>query len=217
MSTKKRVTKPKEERRKEILAAARELFAEKGYEATAVSDIVAQVEVAQGTFYLYFPSKRAVALALLEETVNEVVTALVETTPRFSRQQFDPMSGIEQLVRKVFDIFARDQDVIKLTHLQMAGEGYHQDEARPILQEVVETVKQVLAAGMSQGFFDRSLDPLISATLIVGLLENAAHYCFLWGVPAETESFVSTTVRFVQKILSPTGQTGTPVGEAAPF
>ncbi len=203
MSTRKRVTKPREERRQEILAAARELFAEKGYDATAVSDIVARVGVAQGTFYLYFPSKRAVAIALLEEILKEITTAVLETTAQLSGQQFDSMSAIDKLVRKVFDISARYQDVIRLTHLQMAGESYQQKDAQPLFQEIVEPISRRLAAGMSEGIFDRNLNPSISAALIAGLLENAVHFCLLWGQPSDMEPFVATTVRFVQKILSP--------------
>lgn len=57
----------KEERRKEILAAAKRRFSEKGYHATTVSDIIAAAGIARGTFYLYFDSKRAIFEALLDQ------------------------------------------------------------------------------------------------------------------------------------------------------
>src|SRR5215472_17408382 len=52
----------KVDRRAALLQAAREVLAEKGYEATKVSDIVARAGAAQGTFYLYFPSKLSLVL-----------------------------------------------------------------------------------------------------------------------------------------------------------
>ena len=54
-----------------ILAAARGVFAELGYGATSVRDIVRRTDLASGTFYNYFPDKDAVFRALVEETGDE--------------------------------------------------------------------------------------------------------------------------------------------------
>jgi AcrR family transcriptional regulator len=53
-------------RRDQILDAARAVLAEHGYERTTVSQIAQRAEVAQGTFYLYFPSKESLPAALAE-------------------------------------------------------------------------------------------------------------------------------------------------------
>jgi AcrR family transcriptional regulator len=45
-------------RGEQILASARKLFAEKGYDHTTVSEIVQDIGIAQGTFYLYFGTKK---------------------------------------------------------------------------------------------------------------------------------------------------------------
>ena len=49
-----------------LVYAALAVFKKKGLEQTKVSDIVKQAGVAQGTFYLYFPSKLAVMPALAQ-------------------------------------------------------------------------------------------------------------------------------------------------------
>ncbi len=51
-----------------ILAAAFDVFAEQGYEATGVRDIIRRTDLASGTFYNYFPDKEAIFRALVEET-----------------------------------------------------------------------------------------------------------------------------------------------------
>jgi AcrR family transcriptional regulator len=43
------------------------VFAEKGYQRTKVSDVARRAGVAQGTFYLYFDSKKSLFLSLLDE------------------------------------------------------------------------------------------------------------------------------------------------------
>jgi AcrR family transcriptional regulator len=50
-----------------LLAAARAVFAKKGYDSATVSEIVGRAGVAQGTFYLYFPGKESLAGAFAEE------------------------------------------------------------------------------------------------------------------------------------------------------
>ena len=42
-----------------MLTAATRVFSSKGYASSSVSDIIKEAEVARGTFYLYFESKRA--------------------------------------------------------------------------------------------------------------------------------------------------------------
>jgi AcrR family transcriptional regulator len=57
--------------RSAILEAARAVFAELGYGAASVRDVVRRTDLATGTFYNYFPDKEALFRALLEETVAE--------------------------------------------------------------------------------------------------------------------------------------------------
>lgn len=58
--------------RASILAAAREVFAELGYDAAGVRDIVRRTDLASGTFYNYFPDKESAFRAVVEESAQEV-------------------------------------------------------------------------------------------------------------------------------------------------
>jgi AcrR family transcriptional regulator len=57
-------------RRGEILRAAGEAFAEKGFHATRIEDVALRAQVAQGTIYRFFTSKEELALSLLETGVT---------------------------------------------------------------------------------------------------------------------------------------------------
>jgi AcrR family transcriptional regulator len=61
-----RIVKEPEVRYAELLNASEKLFMEKGYEQTAVSDVVKSLGVAQGTFYYYFKSKEDALDAVIE-------------------------------------------------------------------------------------------------------------------------------------------------------
>jgi AcrR family transcriptional regulator len=58
-----------------ILAAARKVFAEKGFNAATVDQIADEAGVAKGTLYLYFPSKRDIYLAAFREGIEELAAA----------------------------------------------------------------------------------------------------------------------------------------------
>ncbi|MDA0799663.1 MAG: TetR/AcrR family transcriptional regulator [Chloroflexi bacterium] len=65
-----------EDRKEQILAAARAVFDEKGYDKATVSDIVRRAGVAQGTFYLYFESKRDAIIDLARQPMEQILTRM---------------------------------------------------------------------------------------------------------------------------------------------
>ncbi|MCA0043276.1 TetR/AcrR family transcriptional regulator [Celeribacter litoreus] len=70
----------KEARPDEILDAALSLFVEKSFAGTRVEDIARRAGVSKGAVYLYFPSKDAIAAALVDRAVggmaDEVIAAI---------------------------------------------------------------------------------------------------------------------------------------------
>jgi len=103
MGTRERRAREKEQRRQDILDAARKLFWASGYEGTTMPQIAQAAELAAGTLYLYFPSKQALYAELLIEgydlLVGRLEGAIHADTP--SRQQ------VEALI-DVFMAFARE-------------------------------------------------------------------------------------------------------------
>ncbi|MDR1189365.1 MAG: TetR/AcrR family transcriptional regulator [Bifidobacteriaceae bacterium] len=70
-----RVTKLVEDRRREFIAAARELFLANGFECTQMADVSARVGVASGLVYHYFRSKTDLLYAVMDElTENELAS-----------------------------------------------------------------------------------------------------------------------------------------------
>ena len=58
--------------RQKILDAARDLFTEKGYHATAIAEITARAGTAAGAFYIYFRSKRQLLIVLMTELLDRL-------------------------------------------------------------------------------------------------------------------------------------------------
>lgn len=69
----------KDARRTDVMQAAVRVFADKGYYAATVRDIVAAANVAVGTFYFYFPDKETLFVHLYEETADFLLQSLQQT------------------------------------------------------------------------------------------------------------------------------------------
>lgn len=67
----KKNSKKPEVRKQELIEIASRLFAEKGYEAVAVRDILEEVNGAPGMFYYYFKSKQDIYIAAMEQYISE--------------------------------------------------------------------------------------------------------------------------------------------------
>lgn len=75
MASNKRRDRERERHRREILAAALNLFSRKGFADTTMAEIAAQAEFAVGTLYRFFRDKEALYQALIAETVREFAQA----------------------------------------------------------------------------------------------------------------------------------------------
>ena len=67
MPVAERRQREKEARRQQILDAARDLFFNRGFEATTVEEIAARTELSKGAIYLHFPSKEEIYITLMHE------------------------------------------------------------------------------------------------------------------------------------------------------
>lgn len=67
---------PRLERRRQLLAAAREVFVSRGYHGAAMDDIADAAHVSKPVLYQHFPGKRELYLALLEEHLSELADRL---------------------------------------------------------------------------------------------------------------------------------------------
>ena len=62
----------KQERRRQILSAAKAVFSEAGYHGASIHAIIERAQIARGTFYLYFESKAAVFDSILDQAMAEL-------------------------------------------------------------------------------------------------------------------------------------------------
>jgi AcrR family transcriptional regulator len=93
-----------------ILTAGRQVFAELGYGATGVRDIVRETRLATGTFYNYFPDKESVFRAIVEESAAAIIVRVRE-----ARQRAQTLPEfVEWGFRAYFEFVSEDPDLLAL-------------------------------------------------------------------------------------------------------
>ncbi len=191
-----RETRAKNDRYVELLTVARAILAEKGFEATTVSEIVARAGVAQGTFYLYFSSKIALVAALNQEMNEQIVTAVHGATKQASTAREVVAFG----VTAAFQQLERYRDILSILHSQVAlTQTLEQRELHFGVYHhlVAELIRQRQAIGD----VDTSIHADISARLIAGLIDHAADECYLYDKETSSDVYIAEVIRFVQRAL----------------
>ena len=153
----------KAQNRAAILHAAREVFAELGYDAAGVRDVIRRTELASGTFYNYFPDKEAVFRAVLDESAQEVRRRL-----RAVRASADTLEAfVGDAYRAWFEFLVEDRLMFEL--MQRNAGPIRALFGDPILGAGVEELLDDLHAAIRRG----DLPPL-DADYIAGAMAGAA-------------------------------------------
>ena len=67
---------PRQDRRRQLLGAAQEVFVSQGYHAAAMDEIAERAGISKPVLYQHFPSKLELYLALLDESVDALTDAM---------------------------------------------------------------------------------------------------------------------------------------------
>ncbi len=92
MGVKERRTREKEQLRRQILSAARELFVNEGYESVSMRKIANKIEYSPTTIYLYFEDKAD----LLDSVCKETLLDLLNTLERLKEDTSDPVEALRK-------------------------------------------------------------------------------------------------------------------------
>lgn len=129
----------KADKRRRIRAAARELFAQRGYSSVTTQEVADLAEVGTGTLFRYAHSKGE----LLCMVANEDFTPMVESAPDTS----DPVEDLLVLCDPLIAALQRQPENVVAYHREtLFGEpGPHRSEALRILRELRGIIAAILA------------------------------------------------------------------------
>ncbi len=137
--TQRPLRKDAERNRQRILAAARELFAQRGL-AVTLNDIARHADVGVGTVYRRFPDKSQLIDGLFEQRISDMV-ALTET----ALQDPDPWHGLTVFLEQALELQAQDRAFKEL--VLAAPEGLERiarirERMLPLISELVSRARE---------------------------------------------------------------------------
>ena len=144
-----------------LLDAARRVLAAKGYHGTKIVDIARAASVGVGTFYLYYPTKEALFLELVEDTVARLKAEMDAVRSRVP----DP---IEQSRLRTLTFFRFAQENRELFRIVFGhGASFH-DVVRRCQEGFIRDLHENIAAGIEHGDLRRG-DAMIWAQAFIGM------------------------------------------------
>ncbi len=178
-----------EHRQKRLLRAAIEVFAAKGYHDTLVDDILIRADIARGTFYRYFDTKRDCYSQALDYFFGELMELI---------RPLDISELSAEQYRKLFENLSRmmlsnpgNRNFTRLILLEAPTLG---DDFRAKIDSFFDSLV-VLIAGYIQKAIDKGrvakLDPVVAAHCALGLSKEAL---LLWYRNDPGKPDIRTTV-----------------------
>lgn len=188
-----RISKSPEARKQEILDAAARLFAEKGYDETAVRDIVAAVGVAQGLFYYYFRSKEEVFFALAQQQAEWLIGEIADI---ISKEDASPLLRTREAIEAISSFFyekgAQWSSIPKLITPSLNQRFYQMtvDMLEPYLVDL-------LTQGQAQGQFHITSPLQTSRFILAGFVA-----VFTKEMPPTPDAVVGMVQVMIERILA---------------
>ena len=150
--------------RQRLIAAASRQFAHRSYSMVSLDDILAEAELTKGAMYFHFPSKQALALAIIDD-LNEMSRAAV--TELLARK----MSGLETLIDLVYLLAVQNtQNEVARAGVRLL-ETLDNTTALPttLWQSWIEFVTTLIQKAVTEGDVIDHHDPEDIAKMLVAL------------------------------------------------
>ncbi|MCU0302230.1 MAG: TetR/AcrR family transcriptional regulator [Candidatus Nanopelagicales bacterium] len=157
--------------RDRLVAAARDVFAERGFAGTRMSDLADAAGVAHGTVYTYFDTKEEVLLAVLAAVRQDLHAAMTMPTVH------DPVARIEGANRAYLDGYRSHAQLLRVAQEAAAGDGRFADVLRELRDTHVRRVAAAIRKLQAEGIAAPDVDAHTAAAALCGMVEGfAAHW-----------------------------------------
>jgi len=156
--------------RDRLVAAARTVFEERGFDATRMGDIAAAAGVSHGTVYTWFPTKEDVLHAVVDSITERMYDVL--STPDIT----DPIERISVANDRYLEVHGQTARL-----MQVVAQAAVVDESfRAVLTDLRRThadrVAKTIIKLQKDGVAPRGLDPRISAAALCAMVEGFAKH-----------------------------------------
>src|SRR5215472_10129893 len=137
-----------------LLQAALKSFADRGYAATSVQEIVDAARVSKPALYYYFKDKAGLFAALVDQAHDERYRLMEEAAQKGGTMA----QKLEEIATAIFEFSVRNRELMRLafaTAFTASGEAPGQDRCREKGKRTFEFIRSLIDAGQASGELDR--------------------------------------------------------------
>ncbi len=174
MGIQERKLREKEQRIREILRAAKDMFLSKGYIHTTMLDIAERSELSRRTVYLYFKSKDEISFAVMNDAFHKLRDKIKEA----SEQQGTAIERLGFMKQAYIDFFKLNYEDFYFTlyfdlKLNMRNISSHEAQTTfDYVLEIINTLVDVLKAGEKEGSIRSLQDLQLTAFTFVTIIHS---------------------------------------------
>jgi AcrR family transcriptional regulator len=168
----------------QILTAAREVFAKRGYHQTTIDDIVLSAGLARGTFYLYFEDKRAVFSDLIDRFAAKLTMAIDRIV---TDDPTRPVANqVQENIRAIIRTCLAERPMTKILFTGAVGVDPEFDrKITTFFDTVVQLLTESLRDGQALGIVADG-EPRVLAYLAIGAFKELLYQAVSLGLSEES-------------------------------
>lgn len=165
-----------EQRKSQILEAAKKLFSKKGYYKTQIADIVESTNIARGTIYNYFKNKDDIFITLLEDYCRSWQQSL--DRDRVDLTTITPRDFLKTRISRTLNFFAGDPYLTNIIlRVGIGLPGGAEISIRRFEETILNVISNYLRLGIRAGSIKEDLNIEITSNLLCGAILHIA-YCY---------------------------------------
>jgi AcrR family transcriptional regulator len=182
-----------------LLAAAKTLFAQLGYEQASTSAIARRAGTSESQLVRYFEGKRGLLAAVFDASWGPLNRQIEQTVAR----AHDEAAAIRMILTSVITAFERDPELAYLFLFEgrrVRASGRELELSRGYL-EFVEILQRLIRRGQKARTISGKIDPAVLCSALVGAAEGMMRDRLIIERSAKTKAFSHEAVRRVFEIL----------------
>jgi len=180
-----------------ILRAAEVVFGQKGYDGASIAEICRLAETALGSFYVYFPDKKAAFIELVDSLGARLRSELAASVAGKKGRLAIERAGF----RAFFDFVAQHSRLYRIV-----GQAEFVDEAvfRRYHERLAEGYVRGLSEAMARGEI-RKADAEVLAYALMGIADFLGMRWVLWEPHADVDHVVDTVMELFESGIAARG------------
>ena len=179
-------------KKREIIKAAREVFAENSYQGTSIKAVARKAKVATGTLYLYFTNKESLINMIVDEMFGELLKCIKEERALYT----DGFDKLQASMEACLKLFTKEKNMAKILLIQVPGvNNAFNSRLIEIENELIKLTKEDLDELKTLGRLSND-DTLVSAMAFVGSFRQVIINWLREEKPENLEAAFATLMRY---------------------